>query len=652
MQVTLAAVVVLGVLSHWLAWRLKLPAILFLLIIGIFVGPIAGLVDPDALFGDALFSLVSLSVAIILFEGSLTLRGAELREIGAAVWGLVTIGALITGVGVAFAAHHVMLLQWPVAAMVGAICTVTGPTVVVPMLRAIRPTVAVSRTLRWEGIVIDPIGAMLAVLVFEFVQSHEWFAALQVIAWLVVCGLAFGVVCAFVLGALLRHHLVPWYLRSVVALAFVFVAFAGANSLAHESGLLAVTVMGVMLANMRGINVDDILDFKESLTLLLVAVLFITLAARLDLTAYSAANWRLAVFLALVILVIRPLAVFMATAFSKLSLAEKLLVSWISPRGIVAAVVAALFALQLQQLGVADADQLVPLVFAVIIATVVLQSATAVPIARRLGLSMPVARGVIILGAATPNRLLARKLADRGFDVLVADTDWTDVRKARMEGLNAYFGRIVSDHAEGVIETGNIGCLLGMSNRRDKNLIACLHFRPELGADNVFVLDVHEPGGSRSHELVGNLQVPTLFGEGYHFGDWERAFEEGGEIRVTRMTEAFGFREFRDSVPGEFRPLLGIDPKGRLVPFTDRSRPTIRAGWTLLTLIPGETLRAERAHPVDIAGKAQGGGASAVEGGGADAAARVAGRTGPSSASNPPGGPPCAADPPGGPPWG
>ncbi len=596
MQLILAAIVVFGALSHWLAWRLKLPAILFLLIIGIVLGPVTGLVDPDALFGDALFGLVSLSVAIILFEGSLTLRGAELREVGPAVWGLVTVGAAITGLSVAAAAYWVIGLEGSVAAMVGAICTVTGPTVVVPMLRAIRPTSGVSRTLRWEGIVIDPVGAMLAVLVFEFVRSHDVGAAAAVIGALVLSGLACGLIAGFVLGALLRRHLVPWYLRSVMALAFVFAAFAGANAFAHEAGLLAVTVMGVILANMKGVDVDDILDFKESLTLLLVAVLFITLAARLDIAAYSEANWRLAVFLALVIFVIRPIAVFVSTAFSSLTLEEKVLVSWVSPRGIVAAVVAALFALELEHLGIEGAGQLVPVVFAVIIATVLVQSATAGPLARWLGLSTTVPRGVIILGASAANRLLARKLQDRGFEVLVADTDWADVRSARMDGLNAYFGRIVSDHAEGVIDHGNVGCLLGMSSRRDKNLIACLQFRPELGADNVFVLDVRESGGASRHELVGNLQVPRLFGEDFHKDDWDEAIASGGEIRVTRMTDAFGYREFRASVAGEFRPLLGIDPKGRIVPFTDRSRPTIRSGWTMLSLLPVETVQAEQAR--------------------------------------------------------
>ncbi|MEZ5739880.1 MAG: sodium:proton antiporter [Burkholderiaceae bacterium] len=461
MQLIIAAIVVFGVLSHWLAWRLKLPAILFLLLIGIVVGPVTGAVDPDELFGQSMSAVVSLSVAIILFEGSLTLRWSELRGIGSAVWGLVTIGAAITAVLVAVAAHWTMGIGWPVAFMIGAICSVTGPTVVVPMLRAIRPSHGVANTLRWEGIVIDPIGAMLAVLVFEFIRTRTASAVTVVIGELVLSGVIIGLAAAWALGTLLHRHLIPWYLRDVAALAFVFAAFAGADYLAHEAGLLSVTVMGMALANMKRINVDDILDFKESLTLLLVAILFITLAARLDFADFAQMHWGLAGFLAAVTLVIRPLAVFASTVGSKLTVREKLLVSWISPRGIVAAVVAAHFALQLERLGTPGASLLVPVVFAVIIGTVVLQSATARPVARWLGLSNPEPRGVIILGANKANRLFAKKLADRDFDVLVADTDWSDIRNARMEGLNVYFGRVVSDHAEGVLDHGNIGYLSG-----------------------------------------------------------------------------------------------------------------------------------------------------------------------------------------------
>lgn len=596
-QLVIAGIVVMGVLSHWLAWRLRLPAILFLLLVGIVVGPVLGVVKPDVLFGEALFSLVSLSVAIILFEGSLTLRWSELRGIGAAVWGLVTIGTLVTFALVTTAANTLLGISLPVAAMIGAICTVTGPTVVVPMLRAIRPTSAISKTLRWEGIVIDPIGAMLAVLVFELILTSQFGSATEAIGILVISGLVFGAVAALVLGYLLRHHLIPWYLRDITALAFVLASFAGANYFAHDAGLLAVTVMGIALANMKQINVDDILEFKESLTLLLVAILFITLAARLNFSDFSSLNWRLAVFLFIVILVIRPMAVFASTMFSKLTVKEKLLISWISPRGIVAAVVAALFALKLQELNIPDAELLVPVIFAVIISTVVLQSATAAKVALWLGLSNPEPRGVIILGANAANRAFAKKLVERKFDVMFADTDWAEVRRARMDGFNVYFGRIVSDHAEGAIDHGNIGYLFGMSDRRDRNLLACLHFRPELGGDAVFVLDIQEMGSSKGkgHELVGGLTVPHLFGEEFHYGDWERLHREGAEFRMTRLTDEFGFNEFRDSLPGEVYPLLGIDPRGRLHPFTNTGRPTVKAGWYLMSMVPKATLDLEAA---------------------------------------------------------
>ena len=592
-QLVIASIVVLGVISHWLAWRLRLPAILFLLIIGVLVGPVFQVVKPDLLFGEALFALVSLSVAIILFEGSLTLRWTELRGIGSAVWGLVSVGAAITGVLVAICAHYLLHLDWAVACMIGAICTVTGPTVVVPMLRAIRPNSTISKTLRWEGIVIDPIGAMLAVLVFEFIRTSQFGSLWVVIGELVLSGFAFGVVGALALGYLLRYHLIPWYLRDVVALAFVLAAFAGANYFAHEAGLLAVTVMGIALANFKQINVDDILEFKESLTLLLVAILFITLAARLDFGDFATMNWRLAAFLFAVIFVIRPIAVFISTATSVLTIKEKLLISWISPRGIVAAVVAALFALKLQELNSPDANLLVPVIFAVIIATVVLQSATASRVAQWLELSNPEPKGVIILGANEVNRAFGKKLVERDFDVMFADTDWSDVRKARMDGFSAYFGRIVSDHAEGSVDHGNIGYLFGMSDRRDRNVLACLHFRPELGGDSVFVLDVKEAGMGKSQELVGGLTVPHLFGKEFHYGDWERIYREGGDFRMTRMTEAFGYAEFEHSLPGDFIPLLGIDPKGRLHPFTGSNRPTIRPGWYMMSLLPKATLDGE-----------------------------------------------------------
>lgn len=593
MQMLMAGVVVLGALSHWLAWRLKLPSILFLLLIGIVAGPVLGVLEPDKVLGEALFPLVSLSVAVILFEGSMTLRWSDLRGIRPAVWGLSTVGAAITFVLVTVAAHGLLALSWGVSALIGSLLSVTGPTVVVPMLRAIRPVPSVANTLRWEGIVVDPLGAMLAVLVTEFARTRSLDVVWLAIAKLVGAGVLAGVVGALALAFLLRRHLVPWFLRNVVALAFVLASFAGANALASEAGLLAVTIMGMALTNMRQVDVDDIFDFKESLTLLLVAVLFIVLAARLDFADFGRLDWGLPLFLVAVMLVVRPIAVFASTAISRLGVKEKLLISWISPRGIIAASVASLFALDLQARGVPGAEKVVPVIFSVIIATVLLQSATAGRLANALGLANPDPRNVIIVGAGEPNRAFAAKLRSAGYGVLFTDTDWTEIRKARMAGFDAYFGRVVSAHAENHIDYGSTGYLFGMSPQRDQNTLAALHFRPELGADSVFVLQTNEERGRHMRELASSLRVPQLFGGEFTYGDWCRLVAEGGEFRLTRMTETFGFREYRESLPGDFIPLLGIDLRGRLRPFVADVRPTLRPGWQLLSLIPRQTLDAE-----------------------------------------------------------
>lgn len=592
MEWVFAGVVILGVLSHWLAWRLRLPAILFLLLIGIVAGPVTRVVRPDEVFAEALFPMVSLAVAVILFEGSLTLRWSELRGIGTAVWGMVTVGAAITTVAIAFFANLLIDAPWPVALLIGALCSVTGPTVVVPMLRAIRPTPSVANALRWEGIIVDPIGAMLAVLVYEYILTRTTERLWVPFGKLLASGLVTGLVAAFVLALLLRRHLVPWYLRNVVALAFVLGCFVAANNFAHEAGLLAVVVMGMALANMRQISVDDILDFKESLTLLLVAVLFITLAARIDFGNFAALTWGLPFFL-VAVLVVRPIAVFTSTLLSKLTLNEKLLMSWIAPRGIVAAAVASLFALDLQARGVEGAQLLVPAVFSVIIATVLLQSATAGRVARVLGLSNPEPKGVIVLGAGPANRAFAAKLKERGYSVTLADTTWTDVSAARMAGFDTYYGRVVSDHAEHHLDLSGIGYLFAMSQRHDQNTLACVHFRPELGTNAVFALRSEEERGSQMDKMSGHFRVTHLFGKHFSHSDWERLYAEGAEFRVTKFSEAFGMREYRESVPGDFVPLVGIDPRGRLVPWTEDGHPTLRAGWQLLSLIPKATLEAE-----------------------------------------------------------
>ncbi|PNG83825.1 K(+)/H(+) antiporter NhaP2 [Pseudomonas putida] len=413
---------------QWLAWRLKLPAILFLLLAGILAGPALGWLDPEALFGPLLMPLVSLAVALILFEGSLTLHLSQWREIGSVVHRLVTVGALVTWLVIALATHWLLGFDWPLAILFGTLTLVTGPTVIVPMLRVVRPKSAIANILRWEGIMIDPIGALLAVVVYSFIiasaEGNGLSQSLITFAGVIFCGTALGAAGGWVLGQIMREQWLPEYLHNLASLAAVLGIFIAANQIVHESGLLAVTVMGMWLANMRGVDVRQILHFKENLSVLLISGLFILLAARLDLHALLGLGPAVLALLLVIQLLARPLNVWLATLGSTLNWRERALLAWIAPRGIVAAAVSAIFAIRLHQAGHQDALLLVPLTFAVIIGTVVLQSATARPLARLLKVAEPAPSGFLIVGANEPARAIAKALQQLGCRVLLTDSSW------------------------------------------------------------------------------------------------------------------------------------------------------------------------------------------------------------------------------------
>jgi len=251
--IAIPLMLLVATLCQWLAWRIRLPAILFLLLAGLVAGPVAGLLDPDAMFGELLMPMVSLSVAVILFEGSLTLQLKEIRGVSQVVQRMISIGALTTWVIVALATHMIFQFSWQVSALFGAIVIVTGPTVIVPMLRSVRPNQKISNILRWEGIAIDPIGAVMAVMTYEFILASMAHTSMGSVLWLflqtLLSGVVVGVVAGWALGVLLSRNLLPEYLHNLATLSLVLAAFSASNSLTHESGLLAVTAMGMWLAN-------------------------------------------------------------------------------------------------------------------------------------------------------------------------------------------------------------------------------------------------------------------------------------------------------------------------------------------------------------------------------------------------------------------
>lgn len=584
---TFALVSFFGILSQWFSWYIKLPSIIFLLLFGIVVGPITGLFDPDALMGDLLFPFVSMGVAIILFEGGLTLRFHEIKGLTKPLYILLTFGLVLTWVIVAVSTHLLIGLSWELSILFGALMTVTGPTVIKPLLSTVRPQADIANILHWEGIILDVAGAILIVLVYKTITLQHFGAMIPLsLATIIVTGIISGAVGAFVIAFLLRGYYLPNFLEHVFTFTLVLVIFAISNAIAHESGLLAVTLMGMMLANMKNVDTEDILFFKKSLSLLFISVLFIILSARLDLSALFDMGWSALGLLGIIIFVVRPLSVMLSTLFSDFTLRARIFLSWIAPRGIIAAAVSALFAIRLEEFGYTDAGLLVPLTFMVIIGTILLQGLSARSLAQWLDLREAETTGMLILGANRVSREIAKSLKQQGFIVRLADTDWENINKARMEGLDTYYGRVVSDHADRHMELTGIGRLLAISPHATLNALASIRFKAEFGSENIYYLQNTEDKklekSKSSHSTIVGRQ---LFTDDVTFSKLSSLLHGPGEIKTTTLSEKFTMEEYNEAHNNKVIPLYLIDRDGKLYFFTTDHELKPKEGWRITSLI-------------------------------------------------------------------
>lgn len=588
----LAGILGLGICCQWLAWRLKIPAILPLLVTGFLLGPVVGLLHPQELLGDLFFPAVSLAVAVILFEGALTLRWREVRHLASTVRNLITIGAGITWLGGTLAARLLVGLPWALAILFGALIVVTGPTVIAPLLRNVRPIASLASILRWEGILIDPLGALLAVLVFDFIVAEGSLGELsgQVVAEflrIVLIGTGTGLLGGYLVAFLMKQYLAPDYLRDVLILAIVIGVFAVSDFLETESGLLAVTAMGILLANLELVQLRQVWHFKEKLSVLLISSLFIILAANVSMADIMALDWRSLVLLAVVILVLRPLSVQVSALGSTLSRKERLFLSWIAPRGIVAAAVSSLFAFRLQDLGYPEARLLVSLTFLVIVGTVVLQGSTAKMLARWLGVAEAEPNGFLLMGAHPLARLMGLALQEEGFAVRLVDSNWENVQQARLQGLDVYYGDILAEFTEDDLDLSGLGRLFALTSNDEANALACLHLRDEFGSSKVYQLPPKSVDQTKR-------RGPTLQRLGRLFPNNHTSYDKlaamvrhGATIKKTPLTEQFTFTDYRALHNDNYIPLLAF--KGREI--RTATADTVfepLPEWTVVSLAPNE----------------------------------------------------------------
>ncbi len=589
---TLTLVVLLGVLAQWAAARLRTPSILVLLMAGFLAGPISGFLNPDELLGDLLFPVVSLSVAIILFEGALSLGMGELQKVGSVVRNLLTVGVVITWGLSALCAYYVLQFDAPMSALLGAILTVTGPTVILPMLRHIRLNGQSGSILKWEGIVVDPIGAVLAILVFEAIvagpEGTVGHTALGILKTVLIGG-GFGAAAALLLTLALRRDWVPETLHNPLSLMTLLTAFALSNEIQHESGLLAVTVMGFMLANQTRVPVRHIVEFKETLGTLLIATLFIVLAARIEIATLMRIDWRMFVFLGALLFVVRPTAVFLSTIAQDVSWKERLFLSWMAPRGIVAAAVSSILALDLVRKGYPkeDGQLFVATVFFVIVGTVAVYGITARPLAQLLGLAGGERRGILIVGAHDWAREIAAVVQEKGIPVQLIDTNTQNVSTARLQGLEATTGNVLNADDVAELDLTDTGRLFALTSNDEVNSLAALNLIPFFGRANIYQISPYQEADQRSSSVPRDLRGRSLFNRDLTFRKFSELYVKGWRMRATRLTKEFGYEQLKEHYHGRIHPLLSI-ADGVVTVFSTERRIDPRTGQLLISLAAPE----------------------------------------------------------------
>lgn len=537
--VQIGLIIVFGTAAQWIAWRIKKPSILLLISAGIAAGPIFHIIEPEKVFGAVLFPAVTAAVAVIMFEGGLGLRFSELEGTGAVVARLVTIGPLIGWLLTAFAARFIVGMSLPLSILTGALLVVTGPTVIIPLLEQVRPRGPAAAVLRWEGIVIDPIGALMALLVFEgvFSDSHPHSPATLLISGILrtsISGVIFAAAGGLFAVLVFKRNLVPDHLQNPVTLALVAAVYVAADSFQPESGLFAVTIMGMILANQNWVNVRSIVEFKETLRTLLLGALFIVLSARLHLHEITSNLLREVLFTLVLIVVIRPVVVYLSTLHSSLTRNERLYVALVAPRGIVAASVSSVLAIRLVQAGHADAEMLVPVVFVVVMGTVLVYGLAAAPLAKWLGLNT-VRQGVLILGAHRWARELAGTLKDNGVQVALADSNPLNVRRARAAGLTAYTVNFLSHQERQLLDLQGVAHLVCVTPNDEVNALACLHMRDLLDRHHVYQL---RPVGIDTASQAPNdhLRGQYLFAGGCDYHTLDEAVNRGASFEVAHLS--------------------------------------------------------------------------------------------------------------------
>jgi CPA1 family monovalent cation:H+ antiporter len=586
----LLSILAAGLASQWIAWRFSLPAIVVLITAGLILGPATGLISL-ALPPEEMAELIGFGVAIILFEGGMDLKLGEFRRVGRGIGRLTLLGPPLAWLFGSLAAHHIAGLSWPVSFVLGAILVVTGPTVILPLLRQVRLNKESASLLKWEGIVNDPIGVLLAVLTFQYFTIAGSGLANTVIGLGAAIGAAvlLGGLGGWVIGWVFQRGLVPEHLKSPILLVLVLLVFWSSNLVQHEAGLLSVTVMGLVVGNMKLVEREDLVRFKENLTVILLSVLFIVIPSKLDPNLIILLDGRIILFVLAILFLVRPLTILLATLGAPMRNADKLLLAWVAPRGIVAAATAAIFGPALVASGHPDGQKLLLIVFLVIVTTVLAHGLTLGKLARHLGLAAKSANGLMIVGASSWTCALALTLKKLDIDVLLVDGAYYRLKQARMEGIKIYYGEVLSEHAEHTLEAQHLSHLLCATDNDFYNALACKALGRDFGHHRSFQLAMHSESSHEPRRLSLQQRGYIAFAAGADFEMLRERQGEGWKIQTTTLSESYDLDKMTQRLgePGsEWLLLAAITPDGAFRLYSGEQPFTPDVGWTVLYFAP------------------------------------------------------------------
>lgn len=587
----IALVGILGIGAQWVAWRTGWPAIVLMLAAGFLAGPVLGIFDPEHAFGDLLEPMVAVGVALILFEGGLSLDFRELRHTGSAVIRLATVGVILGWLFGSLAGVYIAGLEPEVAILFGGILVVTGPTVVIPLLRQSSIKSRPASILKWEAIVNDPTGALCAVIAYEYfrkIAEQPGSTVFEVVPPLIIAAAVAGLigyVVALAVAWSFPRGAVPEYLKVPVLLTAVIGVFVVSNLIEHEAGLVAVTVMGITLANKNVSSIRSIHPFKENVAVLLVSGIFILLSASLELADVRYINWQIGLFLLALLFIVRPATILISLLGSSIPWNERLLLAWIAPRGIVLVAISGLFALRLSDLGYGDGNLLIGLSFAVVVVTIVAHGFTIDIVARWLNVKGAERPGILIVGSTPWTVALAEQVRDLGAPVMIVDSSWQRLAMARRKGLPFYHGEILNEATEHNLDLMPYQNLVAATDNEAYNALVCNEFAHEIGRDSVFQLG--EAGDEDDRRaLPSSIRGRALFESGFGVEDVHERQREGWVLRKTKLSEEFNFEDMQEQLPDAANMLLLVRANNNIRFFTHVARPEPRAGDIIISFSP------------------------------------------------------------------